>query len=93
MKKLPSIFEVKPWERFIRPVSMANIEDSILDGIILANRTIPGSRKNASCNKSVTVDVMSMKARGLRPKYICLTNKMQPADPRRLVKQAMIIMR
>ena len=40
---LPSILAVKPLDRFMSPVSMANIDDSILVGIILANRTIPGS--------------------------------------------------
>lgn len=41
--KLPSILEENPFERFIRPVNIANIDDSMFDGIIFANRTIPGS--------------------------------------------------
>ena len=40
---LPSIFAVNPFERFISPVSIANIEDSIFEGIIFAKRTMPGS--------------------------------------------------
>jgi hypothetical protein len=40
---LPSILLEKPFERFIKPVSIANIDDSIFEGIILANKTMPGS--------------------------------------------------
>ena len=44
----PSILEVNPFERFMRPVSIANIDDSMFEGIILAKRTIPGSLWNES---------------------------------------------
>ncbi len=41
--KLPSILDEKPFERFISPVSIANMDDSMFDGIIFANSTMPGS--------------------------------------------------
>ena len=42
--RFPSIFDVNPLDKFIRPVSIANMDDSMLDGIILANSTMPGKR-------------------------------------------------
>ena len=59
---------MKPFERFIRPVSMANIDDSMLEGIIFAKRTMPGSLANASYSKSVTVEVVTIKVSGSSPK-------------------------
>ena len=88
---LPSIWAEKPLERFIRPVSIANMLDSILEGIILAKSTMPGSLWNASLSKSVTVEVTTMKTRGGIPKYIYLTKRMQPMDPSKLVKHAITI--
>jgi len=89
--KTPSYLAAKSEQKFSTPVNRANIEDSTFCGISLANRTIAGKTVKAETKVSITVLVRTTKVSGLRPKVICFTYKRVVMAPRRLRKQAVII--
>ena len=87
----PNYFETNPLQKFIIPVSNANIDDSTFYGMSLANKTIAGSIVNAITNVSVTVLVRTTKARGLMPNVISFTYKTVVVAPIKFNRQAIAI--
>ena len=89
--RTPSSLAANSEQKFNTPVSRANIEDSTLWGISLANSTIAGKVVKADTRVSITVLVNTTKVSGLSPKVSCFTYRIVVIAPNKLRKQAVII--